>query len=49
MTDKVKISFYASKELRKQLNHIAIEKDTKVSVILRDLAAEYVESEKKKE
>lgn len=46
MTDQVKISFYAPKELRRQLRIISAQKDTKVSVILRQLVSEYVESEK---
>lgn len=42
MTDKVKISFYAPKELRTKLNVIAAKNDTTVTKILTDFIEEYV-------
>ena len=44
--EQVKICFYASKKLRKDLRVLSAQKDTKMSVILRDIVSEYVESEK---
>jgi len=42
MSDKVKISFYAPKELRTKLNVIAAKNDTTVTEILTELCEEYV-------
>ena len=42
MSDKVKISFYAPKELRTKLNVIAAKNDTTVTAILTELVEDYV-------
>ncbi|MBR3140057.1 MAG: hypothetical protein IKF11_04225 [Methanobrevibacter sp.] len=40
--EKVKISFYAPKELRTKLNVIAAKNDTTVTAILTELVEDYV-------
>ena len=45
--DKVKISFYAPKELRTELNIIAAKKDETVTNILTKLVEDYVRENKK--
>ena len=42
MTDKVKISFYAPKQLRRKLNVIAAKNDTTITEILTRLCEDYV-------
>ena len=44
--DKVKISFYAPKSLRKDLNVIAAQKDTTVTSILIELVEQYISENK---
>ena len=44
--DQVKISFYAPKELRKELNIIAAKQDRTVTSILTELVEKYVSENK---
>lgn len=44
---QVKISFYAPKQLRTELNVIAAQKDTTVTAILTELVESYVSENKK--
>jgi len=45
--DKVKISFYAPKSLRTDLNVIAAQNDTTVTAILIELVEQYISENKK--